>query len=109
MTIVKEEEQPEEDDCLCKFGGAITPVWLVFCASQFYWDFNSNDNILGGGTPSVRGVIIMDEDNEIVQKKPIKEEEPEDDDYLCKDALAPHTTLRVYSHHPVCSLQCARI
>lgn len=34
----------------------------------------------------MRRVIIVDEDNEVFQKKPIKEEEPEDDDYLCKTA-----------------------
>lgn len=42
--------------------------------------------ILGGETQCVRRVIIVDEDNEVFQEMPIKEEEPEDDDYLCKTA-----------------------
>lgn len=61
----------------------------MFCASQYYskWlDLNSTYKISGEGTLSVRRVIIVDEDNEVFQKKPIKEEEPEDDDYLCKTA-----------------------
>lgn len=63
-------------------GGRCTiSLILVFCASPFT---NSNYEILGEGTQSVRQVVIMDEDNKVFQKKPIKEEEPEDDDYLCK-------------------------
>lgn len=107
MTTVKEEEETEEDEYLCKFRRSITPVWWVLClflfcfvfvASRFYLDSNSTYKTLGGETQSVRRVIVVDEDNEVFQKKPIKEEEPEDDDFLCKPAGTheyPHDILRM--------------
>lgn len=74
-----------------------THVSFIFCLvfHIFTWDcLNSDDGILGGGTSSPVGLIItVDEQPGGFQKKPVKEEEPENDEFLCMTMILGYMTL----------------